>query len=161
MRGLITTGLLYVVGVLIYFCAVGFLAIQTHKVEQDVADKSGSYTNAMQLKARYDVLKERQNLKYAALDCWKIVAEQVPDGISLQRFSFSDGQKLSLGGTTTPDQINLISDQGRFYDGVRKAKLNGQPVFSSEGGEPLIYRQNGNTVTWNFGLALQRGEGAP
>ena len=161
LRGLFATGVLYAIGVLIYFCAVGFLSIQTQKVERDVASISDSYTNALQLKARYEVLKERQNLKFAALDCWKLVAEQLPDGISLQRFSFSDGQKLSLGGTTTPDQINLISDQDRFYDGVRKAKLNGQPVFSSEGGEPLTYHQNGNTVTWNFTLALQRGEESP
>jgi len=158
LRGLITTGVLYVVGVLIYFCAVGFLAVQTHKVEQAVADKSGSYTNALQLKARYGVLKERQELKYAALDCWKIVAEQVPAGISLQRLSFSDGQKLSLGGVTTPDQINSLFD---FNNGLQKAELNGQPVFKTEGGEPLVYRQNGNAVTWNFSLALQRGEGAP
>jgi hypothetical protein len=158
MRGLIATGVLYVVGVLIYFCAVGLLAIQTHKVEKDVASISGSYTNALALKARYGVLKERQDLKYAALDCWKIVAEQVPDGISLQRLSFSDGQKLSLGGVTTPDQINSLFD---FNNGLQKAELNGQPVFKAEGGEPLVYRQNGNAVTWNFGLALQRGEAAP
>ena len=82
------------------------LGYQTHKVEQQVAAISGSYTNALQLKARYDVLKERQQLKYAALDCWKIVAEQLPAGISLQRFSFADGQKLSLSGTAAPDQIN-------------------------------------------------------
>ena len=158
MRGLIATGVLYVVGVLIYFCAVGFLAIQTHKAEKDVASISGSYTNALALQARYRVLKERQDLKYAALDCWKIVAEQVPAGISLQRLSFSDGQKLSLGGVTTPDQINSLFD---FNNGLQKAELNGQPVFKTEGGEPLVYRQNGNAVTWNFGLALQRGEGAP
>ena len=109
MRGLIATGLLYVVVVLIYFCAVGFLAVQTHKAEKDVASISGSYTNALALQARYGVLKERQDLKYAALDCWKIVAEQVPDGVSLQRFSFSDGRKLSLGGVTSlPNQISLF-----------------------------------------------------
>jgi len=158
MRGLIATGVLYVVGVLIYFCAVGFLAVQTHKVEKDVASISGSYTNALQLKARYEVLKERQNLKYAALDCWKIVAEQVPAGISLQRLSFSDGQKLSLGGVTTPDQINNLFD---FNNGLQKAELNGQSVFKTEGEEPLVYHQTANTVTWNFGLALRRGEGAP
>ena len=158
MRGLIATGVLYVVGALIYFCAVGFLAVQTHKVERDVASISGSYTNALQLEARSEVLKERQNLRYAALDCWKIVAEQLPDGISLQRFSFSDGQKLSLGGVTTPDQINSLFD---FNNGLQKAKLNGQPVFKIEGGEPLVYHQNGNAVTWNFGLAFQRGEDAP
>src|ERR1035437_9315157 len=77
LRGLVTTGVLYAIGVAIYFCAVVFLSIQTHKVEQALADQSGSYTNALQLKAQYDVLKERQEVKYAALDCWKIVAEQL------------------------------------------------------------------------------------
>jgi hypothetical protein len=149
---------LYAIGVLIYFCAVGFLSIRTHKVEKEVDSISGSYTNALQLKARSEVLKERQNLKYAALDCWKLVGEQLPDGISLQRFSFSDGQKLSLGGTAAPGQINGLFD---FNGGLQKARLNGQAVFISEGGEPLVYRQNGNTVTWNFSLALQRGEESP
>jgi hypothetical protein len=163
MRGLIATGVLYVVGVLIYFCAVGFLAIQTHKVEEAAAFISGSYTNALALQARYGVLKERQDLKYAALDCWKIVAERLPEGISLLRFSFADGRKLSLSGTCTPDQIGLISDQDHFYDGVRKAKLNGQPMFDQNpgSGEQLTYRQNGNAVTWNFGLELQRSEAEP
>ena len=103
------------------------LGFQTGKVEQQVAAISGSYTNALQLKARYEVLQERQDLKYAALDCWKLVAEQLPAGISLQRFSFADGQKLSLNGTVAvgPDCPN----HRWFYDAVRKAKLNGQPMF--------------------------------
>jgi hypothetical protein len=158
LRGLVATGVLYAMGVLIYFCATYVLSIRAHRAERNVADISLSYTNALQLKARFDVLKERQDLKYAALDCWKIVAERLPDGIALQRFSFSDGQKLSLGGTTTPEQINGLFD---FNSGLQKAKLNGQPVFGSEGGEPLVYHQNGNTVTWNFGLPLQRGKDMP
>ena len=39
LRGLVTTGVLYAIGVAIYFCATGLLAIQTHKVEQAVADQ--------------------------------------------------------------------------------------------------------------------------
>jgi hypothetical protein len=158
LRGLVAAGVLYAVGVLIYFCATYVLSIRAHRVERDIADISLSYTNAIQLKARFDVLKERQDLKYAALDCWKVVAEQLPDGILLQRFGFSDGQKLSLGGTTTPEQISGLFD---FNSGLQKARLNGQPVFGIEGGEPLVYRQNGNTVTWNFGLPLQHGKDVP
>ena len=67
------------------------MAYQTAKVEQQVAALGGSYTNVLQLKARYEVLKERQDLKYAALDCWKLVADLLPPGITLQRFSFGDG----------------------------------------------------------------------
>jgi hypothetical protein len=163
LHGLGASGILYAIGVVIYFCATGLLAVQTHKVEQAVADISGSYTNAIQLKARYGVLKERQELKYAALDCWKVIAEQLPEGISLQRFSFAGGSKLSLNGTCEPGQIGLITEKGGFYDSVRKAKLNGQPMFSPDpnNGEQLIYRQYGNKVTWNFGLELQRTEAEP
>jgi hypothetical protein len=155
LHGLFATGILYAVCVAIYFCATTVLGFQTSKVEQQVAAISGSYTNVLQLKARYDVLKERQDLKYAALDCWKLVAQELPAGTSLQRFSFGDGQTLSLNGIVTSDQITQITD---FYDALRKAQLNGQPMFNPEGGDQLTYRQNGNQVTWNFSLELRRTE---
>jgi hypothetical protein len=158
LRGLVTTGVLYAIGVAIYFCAVGLLAIQTQKVEKGVADISGSYTNALLLKARYDVLKERQELKYAALDCWKIVAEQLPSNITLQRFSFADGKKLSLGGTAAPDQVNTLFD---FNTAMQKVTANGRPMFNSQSSEPVNPRQTGNTVTWSFSLQLQNAKGTP
>jgi hypothetical protein len=137
----------------IYLCATQVPGYRTHQVEQQVAAWSDSYTNALQLKARYDVLNQRQDLKYAALDCWKIVAEQLPAGISLQRLSFADGQKLSLNGVVPSDQIIQITDH--FYDAVRKAKLDGQPMFDPAGGEDLTYRQQGSdSMSWYFSLAL-------
>jgi hypothetical protein len=150
LRGLVAVGLLYAVGVAIYFCATAVLGYQTGKVEQQVAHLSGSYTNSQQTLARYKVLKERQDLKYAALDCWKLVADLLPEGISLQRFSFGDGQKLTLSGTVTPEQITPITD---FYDALRKSKVNGEPMFRA-GGEPISYRQFANQVNWNFSLEL-------
>jgi hypothetical protein len=155
VRGLMAAGVLYAVAVVIYFCATTMLGYQTGKVEQQVAAISGSYTNVLQLKARYVVLKQRQELKYAALDCWKLVAEKLPGGISLQRFSFGDGSKLSLNGTVTPDQIKPITD---FYDALRKAEVEGQPMFTPEGGSILSYRNNGNQVSWNFSLELRHTE---
>jgi hypothetical protein len=154
----VTTGVLYAIGVVIYFCAVGLLSIQTRKVEQAVADRSGSYTNALQLKAQYDVLKERQELKYAALDCWKIVAEQLPPNITLQRFSFADGKKLSLGGTAAPDQVNTLFE---LNSAMKKVKLNDRLVFDPNRGEDVAPRQNANAVTWSFSLQLQNAKGTP
>jgi hypothetical protein len=153
LRGLAAAGIVYTVGVMIYFCAVAFLSLQTHQAEQVVAGWSGSYTNALQLRARYQVLQERQDLKYAALNCWKIVAEQLPAGISLQRLSFADGQQLSLNGTVASDQITQITDG--FYDAVRKATLDGQPMFDASGSEIPTYRQQANTVNWQFSLMLR------
>jgi len=49
LHGLATTGVLYAIGVVIYFCAVGLLTLQTQNVEKQVAGISGSYTNAQQL----------------------------------------------------------------------------------------------------------------
>ena len=155
LRGLMATGVLYAIGVVIYFCATGVLGYQTGKVEQQVASISGSYTNTQQLIARCKVLQERQDLKYAALDCWKLVSDNLPAGISLQRFSFGDGHKLGLSGTATPDQITPITD---FYDTLRKSQLSGKPMFVVSGGDPLSYRQNGSQVTWNFSLELRRAE---
>jgi hypothetical protein len=155
LHGLFATGILYVIGVVIYFCATFLLGVQTQKIEQQVAGIGGSYTNALQLKARYDVFKERQDLKFAALDCWKVVAEQLPPGISLERFSFANGQTLSLSGTTTPDQINTLFN---FDSAMQKATLNDQPMFDPQGGEPVNPRNNGNTVTWNFRLKLKNPE---
>jgi len=156
LHGLFATGVLYAVCVAVYFGATGVLGYQTGKVEQQVAGLGGSYTNVLQLKARYEVLKERQDLKYAALDCWKLVADLLPTGITLQRFSFGDGRRLSLNGTVSSDDITHITD---FYDALRKAQLNGQPMFNAEGGEQVTYHQTGgNQASWNFSLDLHHTE---
>ena len=155
LRGLVTTGVLYAIGVIIYFGAVGLLQIRTQKVEKQVAAISGTYTNTLQLKARLDVLREREELKYAALDCWKAVAEQLPVGVSLQRFSFVDGQRLTLNGTTTPDQINSLYD---FDRGMHKAAEGEPPQQLFNSGEPPLWRQANDKVTWNYELQLKRQE---
>jgi hypothetical protein len=155
LHGLFATGFLYAIGVAIYFCATFFLGFQTAKVEKQVADLSGSYTNVLQLKARYEVLKERQDLKYAALDCWKLVSDLLPPEITLQRLSFGDGHRLSLNGVVASDQIAQITD---FYDALRKSQLNGRAMFNTDGGEQLTYHQSGNQASWNFSLELRHAE---
>jgi hypothetical protein len=161
LRGLVSTGILYAIGVVIYFCATTVLNYKTVAVEEQAAQLGDNYTNVLQLKARFAVLTEREQLKYAALDCWKIVAESLPEGLTLQRSSFSDGQKLTLNGICTPDQIGEISDQGKFYDAVRKAKVDGQDMFEPSAVEPLVWNQSGNTVSWHFTLQLKNAEAAP
>jgi hypothetical protein len=157
LRGLVAAGILYAIGVIIYFCATFFLNVQTGKAERQVAALKDSYTDALQLKARCEVLQERQDLKYAALDCWKLVADQLPEGVSLQRFSFGDGHTLTLNGTVTPDQITPIN---HFYDTLRNSQLNGQPMFATSGDDALSYQQHGNQVTWGFSLELTHAEKA-
>lgn len=155
LRGLMAVGILYAIGVAIYFCATGVLRYQTHRWEQKVADIGSSYTNAMRIKAKYNVLKERQELKFAALDCWKILAEQMPPILTLQRFSFVDGQKLSLSGTAPANQINTLLE---FNKAMKKAKLGGKPMFDPSRGEDVTPRIVGDKASWNLSLELLHTE---
>jgi hypothetical protein len=158
LRGLLCAGVVYAVGLAIYFCATAVLNYRVTGVEKQVAALGGSYTNALQLKAVYKVLSERQQLKYAALDCWQWVAEELPQGISLQRFSFAEGQHLTLSGTAPQDQINTLFD---FNTALKKKKVNGQFVFDQEKGENVNPRAMGNQLSWSLSLELLHAEAEP
>jgi hypothetical protein len=155
LHGLGYAGVLYAILLVVYFCAVTVLGYRTQNVEAQVSALGGSYTNSLQLAAQYQILSEREKLKYAALDCWKLVAEQLPQSINLQRFSFADGQRLSLSGTTTQDQVDTLFT---FYTTMQKLKVNGQFVFDQNGGDPVAPRFNGNIEQWNFSLQLAHPE---
>ena len=158
LRGLAYAGVAYAFCLVIYFCATAVLGFQTEKVEKRVAASSAAYTNALQLKAVYGVLKERQQLKYAALDCWQWVAEELPLTITLQRFSFGDGQRVSLGGTAPQEQVNTLFD---FNTALKKKKINDQFVFDQQKGDTVSPRFSGNVGTWSFSLELVHAEAAP
>jgi hypothetical protein len=155
LRGLGAIGAVYAVLVAIYFVALGVQNFRVSRAEGRVKAQSLSYTNAMQLTSRYNVLKERQELKFAALDCWKTVAEMMPESLSLDRFTFSDGRRLALSGTAPSDAGNQIID---FVEQMRKATINGQPLFDTSRDNQLRDQLNpgGNTRTWSFVLDLKR-----
>mgnify|MGYP001156511852 FL=1 len=157
MRALMAVGACYVVGVAIYFVALGVASYQTTRVENQLAALGPTYTNALQLKARYQVLKDRQELKYAALDCWNVTAQLMPTSIMLESLNFSDGKRLTLRGTAPSDQVAQLIE---FEPAMRKAVVNGQPFFHPTKGENLNYQANpaAGTVTWNFSLELKRVE---
>jgi hypothetical protein len=158
LRGLYAIGIFYAIGVAIYFAMTTVYGYKTRAIEQKVAQWSGSYTNVQEIQARYEVLKERDALKYAALDCWKLVAEQLPESITLQRFSFSGGQHLTLSGTTTPDQIDTLLN---FNSAMQKTKVNGKPMFSLEGGQPVNPSTRNGVVQWSFSLQLANSGDMP
>jgi hypothetical protein len=156
MRGLGAVVVLYLIGVLVYFARLELELYRTHAVEQQAADLGPTYTNAIQLRDRFKVLKDRQELKYAALDCWKTVAELLPDGVSLDGYNFSDGKKLTLSGSAPADQVKQLLD---FDADIRKAAVNGQPLFDPNAGDHVTYRSAaGGTVSWSCVLELKRSE---
>jgi hypothetical protein len=159
MRGLLAAGALYIAGVVIYLIGLQFLLFKTRSVETDVASRGPSYTNAIQLKARYQVLKDRQELKFAALNCWNVTAKLMPVSLTLETMNFSDGRRFTLSGTAPSDEVKELYV---FEGGMRKASdESGQPLFDPLKGESLTYRANqvgSGTVSWNFTLELKRAE---
>ena len=148
MRGLGALAVVYVVGVLIYLGAVQVLKLQQTRVEKQVASLSGSYTNALRLKERVRILNEQVNLKYAALDCWKVASELLPPEFTLTSFSFSRGNRLTLRGTSEPDQQVKITE---YNSHMSEARLNGKPVFKKV--NPATYDVHG----WYFECDLDQG----
>lgn len=157
IRGLAAVGVVYAIGVAIYFAALSFQLFRVGRVESQVKELSQSYTNAIQLRDRLKVLTERQELKFASLDCWRTIAELMPETLTLEGFNFTDGRKLMLSGTAPADAMNDVLD---FNSAMRKAEADGQPLFDADKGAPPSSRLNpgGATVGWNFTLELKRSE---
>jgi len=156
IRGLLAVGALYMIGVVIYFGIVGVQEFRVSRLEAKVAGMGLTYTNAVQLRERHQVLKTRQELKFAALDCWKVTAELLPESAQLDTFGFSDGRKLSLSGTAPSDAANAVIE---FYGAMRKATLNGQPLFDPNKVQELSSRKGpGDNLAWSFGLELKQTE---
>jgi hypothetical protein len=156
MRGLGSVIALYLVGVMIYFAWLQFFEMGTGKVELQVANLGPTYTNTLQLKARLDVLKSQQDLKSAALDCWKVVADLLPTGVMLEQYNFNDGKRLSLNGTAPSDAAKELSE---FDTKIRKAEINGERLFDALQGDRLTYHPGpAGTLLWNCTLELKRGD---
>jgi hypothetical protein len=155
MRGLLAVGALYLIGVAIYMVALGYSTIQTQAVENQVAELGPTYTNAIQLRDRYKVLKDRQELKFAGLDCWNTTARLLPEGTTLESFNFTEGKRLKLEGTAPADQIQSLLD---FERELRRATINEQPLFDSSKGDSLQFHAQGTTARWTLVLELKRSE---
>lgn len=156
LGALVATFALYGIGLAIYFVALTVLKFQTTTVEKQVAGLAPSFTNSIQLEAKSKILKEQQDLKFAALDCWKAVADLLPTSINLDSMNFTDGKRLTLKGSAPADQVGTIYD---FTDKLRKVTKDGVPLFSVENVEsPRTSLGAGNMVTWTFALDMKRTE---
>lgn len=155
MRGLGAVIALYCVVVAIYLSIAGVQSYRAGRVEDEVKNRGGAYTNALQLRARLDVLRERQELKFAALDCWKATADLLPEGVTLQALDFREGRKLVLNGTAPADATLALQD---FNKNLRKVELGGRPLFTKFD-VPNIRKNPGATeLSWSFSCELNRRE---
>ncbi len=157
MRGLGAVLGVYVVGVLIYLAALQVQLYRVSGVEQQVAELGPLYTNTLQIRDRYLVLQDRRDLRYAALDSWKAVAEKLPTGATLDRMDLSAGKKFRIQGTAPSE---MVSDLNNFTHQLSSMEVNGRPLFVKEGSfNNSVADPQGKTTGWSFATELSRAEG--
>jgi len=155
MRALGSALAAYVVGVAIYFVALSFQSTKADREINLAATTSLHYTNVLVLKTRLDIFKERDALKYASLDCWRVTAELLPAGFTIQTLDFKDGRTFRLHGTCSADLGNQVP---AFGDALRKYTTDeGQLFFSRMDPGRTSLSPNG-MVEWSFSGELARTE---
>jgi hypothetical protein len=133
--------------VLIYFGALYALKLKYNKVKSEVASLNGYYTNAVKDRDELQILEDRQALKFAALDCYKTVAVNLPETVSVDTMYF-DRQKFELMGTASADDQDAVRT---FNDALRHAQNPNkpeQPMFAEVA--PPKMNINGDRVKWSF-----------
>jgi hypothetical protein len=159
MGGLGALAVIYIVGVVLYFGWLQVIQFQRGRVETQLAELSGSYTNALQLKAKVQVLQEQFSLKFAALDAWKVTAQLLPDDLRLTSFSVSKGKSVSFFGDTTVESVPKVTEYNRAV--VNASLDTNGGVFFSTVKPPQIQTRNAqgvNQATWSFSAEIKRTE---
>jgi len=77
-----------------------------------------------------------------------VASELLPPELTLTSFSFSRGNRLTLRGTSEPDQQVKITE---YNTHMSEARLNGKPVFKKV--NPATYDVQG----WYFECDLDQG----
>ncbi len=113
-----------------------------------------AYTNALRDVEQIKILQEREALKYAALDCWKAVAENLPDSMTVDDMFFQRG-KLELRGTVVSENQE---DVGTFNEALRTSTdpIHHEELFADVSA-PMI-RVGTGKGEWSFDCTLKGNE---
>lgn len=150
MRGLAAAAAVYLAGVMVYMVTLQVRTLQAGQVANEVAGIANTYTNVLRLRERVQVLQEQLNLKYAALDCFKVTAELLPADFTLINLQFVGGNRLTLTGTAPPGQEAKVID---FNDAMRDATAEGKKLFKDVT-PPTFPSRAAQVVNWNFECRL-------
>jgi hypothetical protein len=154
MRGLGAVILLYLVGLVFYFGAIQVLDQQRTRLQREVRQLSGSYTNALQLKERVRLFEDQAELRYAALDSLRAVSDLLPPELTLTSFRFTGGKAVSLAGTVPAEHQLKVTE---YNAELRNVSVNGVPIFRRDGVQPPnLTPLPGVGYRWLFNAELHR-----
>ncbi len=152
MRGLVGVLSAYIIGVLIYFGALYVLKLKYTRVKQDLASISGSYTNSLRDADQIRILLDPPEPATKALDCWKAVAEHMPDSLTLGNMYFQRN-KLELKGTAVTEDADDVAKFNEELRHVMNPNRPDQTLFSEV--SPPRQSTRGEVTDWNFDCELK------
>jgi hypothetical protein len=147
MRAFAAVALAYITGVLIYYGFVQYASWRFDSVRERAVARSIEYTNTMRLKEQLHVLQDTLELQYAALDCYKSVADFLPAELTLNTLNFDRGRKLTISGTAGTEDRPKVTE---FWRSLAQAEVRGQLLFSKVYSPDM--RQTPGTQLWNWNL---------
>ena len=156
MRGVGAVIVGYLAAVMIYMAVASVQNYRADGVEMQMRNLSGAYTNTLQLKAKVQILQDRKDLKNAALVTWKITAELLPEGLTIQSLELKNGKSFNVFGTAPRDGQTAVDD---FNDAMRKIPYEGHPFFSKM--DIALTHTGGGGINWSFGGDVARAEDGP
>jgi hypothetical protein len=155
MRAIGTVIVLYLLFSVVYIAALEWRKSRVAGIAEQRQKLEGSYTNALKLRDQVRVMEDQLNLQFAALRCYKAIAENLPEGLTLDNMSFQNGRNVMIFGSAEPGTQTTIND---FSDKLRKYTVDGQPLFSKVN-VPNVSRKGGSeTLSWNFQCDLKNAE---
>lgn len=156
MRSLGAILLFYLLGIGVYFAWVEAARWKLESLRDDVAQLSGSYTNALKTKEHVRILQDQVDLQYAALECWKAVAVNLPAGLILNSINFERGSKLTVAGSAGNEDLTKVQDYTESLSRVVLTNLQPpQPLFAVVE-PPKINPEPGNRIRWFFTCELKK-----
>ena len=126
MRALGAMIALYIAGVAIYFGWTQMVRWQHDRLNDQVAALAADYETTTRLKAEVQILRDQMSLQFAALDCYKAIAEALPAEVTLRSLGFDGAKGLSLSGIATAESVPQVYS---FIEKLRLAEAAGQRMF--------------------------------
>ena len=156
MRALGGLVVLYLLGVLIYTGFAKVAEFRYGNLQETAAVLGVNYTNTMQLKERVTVMQDTLDLQYAALECYRAIAQDLPTELTLQKIRFDQGRKVTYSGTASPDDRLKVLD---LNEKMLRVTMRDQPLFARVNAPDIRPAVGGQTVSWSFACELKKAEG--
>jgi hypothetical protein len=122
------------------------------RVQTEVTNLGSTYTNVIQIKERVKIMQEQIALQYAALECYRALAETLPAELTLDTMNFDRGRKLTLTGSAADtDRLKLID----FNEQLMRYRSGDQLLFSQVDPPQQNVAPN-NQIKWRFTCDLKR-----